>query len=479
MELELFSEALCDADPALLLGGAAGAADTGRIGRAAAWLADVRSALFQTSAGRKQQGSTATSDSAYRISQLGKALSLVADLLKAAPSCGVNLQIAIDALQEGARLGQQLTASATGSSVQGQEADAVEAIACAVRTKPPGGLLMVPTPFGLVILQRGGDRLASAEEFLVGVASSGPGLQFHPARPREDGDVERMQPLVLGKVPRARIGLGTFWFLACQPPKRLDGDELHPYAALLPFLTGVPADASPVRAPELSRFAHWRPISASTPSRAEAIQVVLDGLEFALRMGGATASQAARLARVETRLAAARQFSRTAEQRLLQELVVPACARHAVDATDPKDDDKDASLAPVLLTAIRELQAKAMSGAKSGLMPASAFPSQELPCLLSNGPVPATPADCEYPFFGPFKGDALEVAEEFAGEPLAADILSPPDLAEVGPYEVRCPADLIQLLGRAASSCFKVSRGHVWHAMAVLGCEPGSTSTAF
>lgn len=37
-----------------------------------------------------------------------------------------------------------------------------------------------------------------------GVATSGPGLRFHPARPREDGDMERMQPLV----PSARFYLG-------------------------------------------------------------------------------------------------------------------------------------------------------------------------------------------------------------------------------------------------------------------------------
>lgn len=39
-------------------------------------------------------------------------------------------------------------------------------------------------------------------------------------------------------------------------------------------------------------------------------------------------------------------------------------------------------------------------------------------------------------FFGSgFHGDALEKADDFAGHSLAADLLCPPDLAEVGPYE--------------------------------------------
>ena len=72
--------------------------------------------------------------------------------------------------------------------------------------------------------------------------------------------------------------------------------------------------------------------------------------------------------------------------------------------------------------------------------------------------------------FGPgFTADAFHVAEEMAGQPLPvtlpavrqraanpvdqqmefirpeADLLSPPDLAEVGPNDVQSPADLVQL----------------------------------
>lgn len=348
MDIELIAESLCGADPALLLGGASGsAADVGLAGRAVAWLADVRSALFQTAGtNKKRQGSGSIPDHAERIAQLSKALDLVAGYVKASQtlSTGAAVNLALAALQEGAHLGKLLSSSqspaavlAAGFDGSGEEG-AVEAVARAVRTKPPGGLLMIPTPFGLMILRRGGSgAMASQDQFVAGVASSGPGLRFHPARPREDGDIERMQPLVLGRVPRERMALGTFWYLACQPKR--EGDELHAYASLLPFLTGVPTDASPARAADISRLARWRPMSANLPARGEAIQVVLDGLEFALRISGASASQAATVARFEVRLSAVRQMScaSASTQALVQELALTSCARHAVEASSIKD----------------------------------------------------------------------------------------------------------------------------------------------
>lgn len=166
MDIELIAESLCGADPALLLGGASGsAADVGLAGRAVAWLADVRSALFQTAGtNKKRQGSGSIPDHAERIAQLSKALDLVAGYVKASQtlSTGAAVNLALAALQEGAHLGKLLSSSqspaavlAAGFDGSGEEG-AVEAVARAVRTKPPGGLLMIPTPFGLMILRRGG-----------------------------------------------------------------------------------------------------------------------------------------------------------------------------------------------------------------------------------------------------------------------------------------------------------------------------------
>eukprot|EP00435_Cladocopium_sp_Y103_P057195 s56_g19.t1 len=457
MDIELIAESLCGADPALLLGGASGsAADVGLAGRAVAWLADVRSALFQTSAtNKKRQGSGSIPDHAERIAQLSKALDLVAGYVKASQtlSTGAAVSLALAALQEGAHLGKLLSSSQSPAAVLAagfdgsSEEGAVEAVARAVRTKPPGGLLMIPTPFGLMILRRGGSgAMASQDQFVAGVASSGPGLRFHPARPREDGDIERMQPLVLGRVPRERMALGTFWYLACQPKR--EGDELHAYASLLPFLTGVPTDASSARAADISRLARWRPMSANVPARGEAIQVVLDGLEFALRISGASACQAATVARFEVRLSAVRQMScaSASTQALVQELALTSCARHAVEASSIKDEDDPRSVAPDLNLAVKELRTK-VSSTQSRM---------DLP-LLSQGPVSVTPTDCEYLFFGAgFQGDALDKAEEFAGQPLSADLLCPPDLSDVGPFEVNTPSELAQLLGRAALSCSRL-----------------------
>ncbi|CAE7814432.1 CML12 [Symbiodinium sp. CCMP2456] len=102
---------------------------------------------------------------------------------------------------------------------------------------------------------------------------------------------------------------------------------------------------------------------------------------------------------------------------------------------------------------------------------ASAFPSlsQELPCLKSQGSIVTTPADSEFHLFGPgFTADAFRVAEEMAGQPLPADLLSPPDLAEVGPHDVQNPADLVQLSDSQQCAvfpalCFMASR--------IFGCQ--------
>ncbi|CAE7742819.1 CML12 [Symbiodinium sp. CCMP2592] len=106
MELDLFAEVLCDADPALLLGGAAGAGgahDFGRAGRAVAWLADVGSAIFQTGSKKRQGPAGAGTEPSDRLAQLQPALKLVADLLEASPeSKGSTLvAAALDALREG------------------------------------------------------------------------------------------------------------------------------------------------------------------------------------------------------------------------------------------------------------------------------------------------------------------------------------------------------------------------------------------
>eukprot|EP00439_Symbiodinium_sp_Y106_P025929 s1345_g3.t1 len=482
MELDLFAEVLCDADPALLLGGAAGtggAHDFGRAGRAVAWLADVGSAIFQTGS-KKRQGPAAGTEPSDRLAQLQPALKLVADLLEASPeSKGSTLvAAALDALREGSQLSQLLSGGSTSSSspapmatsedAAGHEAvalGAAGAVAKAVRIKAPGCLCIVPAPFGLVILRRcSAGSAAGCEYFMAGVASFSPGLRFHPARPREDGDMERMQPLVLGQVPRERVTLGTFWHLACQPPKRMDADELHPYASLLPFLTGVPADASPVQSPETARLTHWRPMSTGNSGRGEALQVVLDGLEFALRLMGADAPHAARLARVEPRVALARRLcsGASASQRLVQELAIPSCSRHAADVCQLEGDLEDPRRSPAmdLKTSINSLEESLKAASRDvKTTAASAFPSlsQELPCLKSHGSIVTTPADSEFHLFGPgFTADSFRVAEEMAGQPLPADLLSPPDLAEVGPHDVQNPADLVQLLGRACSSCLKL-----------------------
>eukprot|EP00434_Breviolum_minutum_P017353 symbB.v1.2.015320.t1/scaffold1138.1/size205980/19 len=212
MDVELIAESICGADPALLLGGSA--ADVGLANRAVAWLADVRSALFQPST-----GSGNIPDHSERIAQLSRALDLVAGCMKASQNANPTTigNLALEALQEGAHLARLLSASQSTPGVLpaafevSADEGAVEAIARAVRTKQPGGLLMVPTAFGLMILRRGGSgALASQDQFVAGVATSGPGLRFHPARPREDGDMERMQPLV----PMSACSLRSFGSVA-------------------------------------------------------------------------------------------------------------------------------------------------------------------------------------------------------------------------------------------------------------------------
>jgi len=161
MDVELIAESICGADPALLLGGASGsAADVGLANRAVAWLADVRSALFQPSAGsiKKRQGSGNIPDHSERIAQLSRALDLVAGCMKASQNANPTTigNLALEALQEGAHLARLLSASQSTPGVLpaafevSADEGAVEAIARAVRTKQPGGLLMVPTAFGLV-----------------------------------------------------------------------------------------------------------------------------------------------------------------------------------------------------------------------------------------------------------------------------------------------------------------------------------------
>ncbi|CAE7719439.1 DNAJC21, partial [Symbiodinium sp. KB8] len=203
----------------------------------------------------------------------------------------------------------------------------------------------------------------------------------------DEGDAEFNVRSELGQVPRERVALGTFWHLACQPPKRHGPSPRHPYASLLPFLTGVPADASPVQSPETTRLTHWRPMSTGNSGRGEALQVVLDGLEFALRLLGAG------------------------------------------DLEDPRR-----SPAMDLKTSINSLEES-----------------------LKDREGYAHSCAKRFHLFGPgFTADAFRVAEEMAGQPLPADLLSPPDLAEVGPHDVQNPADLVQLLGRACSSCLKL-----------------------